>query len=135
MPHNTIVKRDALGKWLPGEVPNPGGRPKGISGYIKSITNDGKETVDFMLTIMHGKRVQGLNKDPSLYYRMDAAKWLFDKCFGSTPLITEEDMARGDVRRIVLIELEGKPADGTIRSQTTGQVVETEQLLQDPVQE
>lgn len=114
-------------KFRKGVSGNPGGRAKGIVSYIKSKTNNLKETVDFMVDVMKGEKISGLNRRPALFYRMDAAKWLFEKAVGKT-LFEEANEAGYDLRGMLLLEL-SKHADNG--HQTNGKIVEAEQPLQD----
>ena len=59
---------------------NPSGRPKGLANYVRETTNNGKEMVDLMISIMRGETVDGTR--PRLKDRMDAASWLSDRAFG-----------------------------------------------------
>jgi len=41
--------------WKKGDPsPNPGGRPKGLSAYIRERTLDGRDLVDFLLNVTKG---------------------------------------------------------------------------------
>jgi hypothetical protein len=64
--------------WLfkPGQSGNPGGRAKGLASLVREQTRDGAELVEFMLSVLRGK------KKAPLRLRMEAAAWLADRGFG-----------------------------------------------------
>ena len=59
---------------------NPSGRPRGLASYVRETTNNGKEMVDLMTSIMRGETIDGTA--PRIRDRMDAASWLADRAFG-----------------------------------------------------
>jgi len=61
----------------PGQSGNPGGRPKGLSRFIRDETMDGQELAAFVLAIFRGE-----NPDADLRDRIAAANWLADRGFG-----------------------------------------------------
>jgi hypothetical protein len=80
-----------------GNRANPGGRPKTVGGfvaYVKEQTNDGKEMVDLMVSVMRGEpqptvlktsptgEETVVLKTPSIETRMLASGWLADRAFG-----------------------------------------------------
>lgn len=72
MPQN----RDESGRFKPGTSGNPGGRPKGLRGYILERTQQGEELVDFMIQVFRG------DFSADLRMRAQAATWLTDRAFG-----------------------------------------------------
>ena len=52
----TVVGRP----FLPGQTGNPGGRPKGMSAYVRETTDGGREMVDLMVAIMRGETINGM---------------------------------------------------------------------------
>lgn len=67
---------------------NPGGRPKGLALYVRSITEDGREMADLMREIMlRTGEFEGGRID--LEVRMQAATWLADRGFGKPVQATE----------------------------------------------
>ncbi len=66
---------------MPGQSGNPGGRPRGLAALVREQTNDGKELVDLMLSILRGELVIDGN-EPTHRERMAAAEWLADRGFG-----------------------------------------------------
>lgn len=63
-----------------GQSGNPGGRPKGFGNYIREKTQDGKEIVDFFLSVFRGEEIA--HKKPKLPDRVNAGTWLADRGFG-----------------------------------------------------
>jgi hypothetical protein len=59
---------------------NPGGRPKGMSAYIRETTDGGREMVDLMVAVMRGETINGMK--PKVKDMTDAAAWLSDRGFG-----------------------------------------------------
>jgi hypothetical protein len=62
--------------FAPGNSANPGGRPKGLASLVREQTRDGAELVQFMLSVLRGR------KKAPLRSRMEAAAWLADRGFG-----------------------------------------------------
>lgn len=60
--------------WRKGQSGNPGGRPKGLSRYIREQTREGEELAEFVLSIFRTSK--------SGRERMEAASWLADRGFG-----------------------------------------------------
>ena len=71
------------GQFQPGHSGNPGGRPEGISKYVRGRTDGGTMLAEFMLEVMQGEHGANLRK------RMTAATWLVERGFGK-PRTTEE---------------------------------------------
>ena len=80
--------------WRKGQSGNPGGRPKGIASYVRKQTKDGKELVDFMLSILR-KSGEFEHGRLDLSVRMDAATWLAERGFGKVPQAHELTGAEG----------------------------------------
>ena len=72
----TVVGRP----FLPGQTGNPGGRPKGMSAYVRETTDGGREMVDLMVQVMRGETINGMK--PKIKDQMDAAGWLADRAIG-----------------------------------------------------
>jgi hypothetical protein len=75
--------------FAPGVSGNPGGRPKGLARYVRELVgDDGRRIADFMLSVLEdeGERTET---------RMEAARWLADRCFGKAtqPTRREVDVA------------------------------------------
>ena len=87
------------GRFLPGTVPNPGGRPKGFGAYIREQTDGGRELVDFALALVRGK------KKAPWRQRLEAFLWLSDHGWGR-PAMTVPDLPPGastlTIREVVL---------------------------------
>lgn len=65
-----------------GQSGNPGGRPKGFGDYIREQTCEGRELVDFALSVVRGEKQKGAKQPPGLLYRLEALKWLGDRGWG-----------------------------------------------------
>jgi hypothetical protein len=62
--------------FVPGMSGNPGGRPKGLAGYVRKLVGeDGRRVADFMLSVLEDERER-------TEVRMEAARWLADRGFG-----------------------------------------------------
>lgn len=116
---------------------NPSGRPKSLGPFIKGMTDGGKEMVLTMLAIMRGAKVPGAWGSPSYKDIQESAKWLYEQVFGKLPILGFSELEKGDIRRILLIEMEKKPigedttSEGRRGEVIPGQTVEAEQPLQD----
>ena len=86
-PESTMIARETDGRWTKGMSPNPGGRPKGLAGYIRACTDDGQDLVDFVLNVMRGAEIDG--DKPGLKLRMQAADWLSNRGFGKPSQFVE----------------------------------------------
>jgi hypothetical protein len=77
----------ALRPFAKGNKASPG-RPAGIAAYAKKQTKDGKELVDFMLSVL---RLSGEFEHARvpLLVRMEAVTWLADQAFGKPVQRTE----------------------------------------------
>jgi hypothetical protein len=81
MQENAENSTKTIGKpFAPGVSGNPGGRPRSMGGYIRSITSDGEEIVDLMVAVMRGETINGMK--PKIKDQMDAAGWLMDRGLG-----------------------------------------------------
>lgn len=67
------AERDDKGRFIKGH-PSNGGRPKGLAEYVRQQTKEGKELVEFYLTVFRD--------DKDMRLRMQAADWLADRGFG-----------------------------------------------------
>jgi hypothetical protein len=77
----------ALRPFAKGNKASPG-RPAGIAAYAKKQTKDGKELVDFMLSVLRRSGEFDGARIP-LLVRMEAATWLADQAFGKPVQRTE----------------------------------------------
>ena len=66
--------------FAPGVSGNPGGRPKGMSAYIRETSDGGREMVDLMVAVMRGETINGMK--PKIKDMIDASEWLTDRAFG-----------------------------------------------------
>ena len=83
MQENAENSTKTIGKpFAPGVSGNPGGRPRSMGGYIRSITSDGEEIVDLMVAVMRGETINGMK--PKIKDQMDAVSWLADRGFGKS---------------------------------------------------
>lgn len=103
----------------------PEGRPKGLVAYLKSKTNNAFEAADLVIKVMRGETLPGLNQPPGYFYRIDAAKYIIERSWGSkAPLITDSpEDGQYDIHQILLVHLQRNkdkpgmfsiPADQTI---------------------
>jgi hypothetical protein len=59
---------------------NPGGRPKGLSRYVRELVgDDGRRIADFMLGVLD-------DETERTETRMQAGQWLADRGFGKAPV-------------------------------------------------
>lgn len=79
-----IAKSRGNPAWQKGYCPNPGGRPKGLASRCREATKDGAILIDLMLRICKGELKRATVRD-----RIEAAKWLADRAFGTAPLIVQ----------------------------------------------
>lgn len=63
--------------YKPGQSGNPGGRPKGLSAYIREKTLEGHELADFLMGVMRGSTAFAKIAD-----RLKACEMLMDRAFG-----------------------------------------------------
>lgn len=63
----------------PGQTGNPGGRPrsKGLAEYVRSKTRNGKDLVEFWLSVIEGRQPRATMQD-----KLKAAEQLADRGFG-----------------------------------------------------
>jgi len=80
-PENKSHNKNPTGKggFKKGKSGNPGGRPKGMASYIRSITKDGKLMADFWLDVMLAR---GEFKGADTRDRLTATKELADRGVG-----------------------------------------------------
>jgi len=79
-------------RWQKGQSGNPSGRrDRGLVAYIKEQTGDGREIIDYVLSVLRDERA-------STRHRLQAAEWLSDRAFGrprqEVELRTDEDSER-----------------------------------------
>ena len=72
----------------PGQSGNPGGRPKGLSAYIREATSEGVELATIYLDVLRGTGQFEGARVP-LPIRLDAADWLANRGFGRPVQATE----------------------------------------------
>ena len=79
-PANRAIRGDEKTRFKPGQSGNPQGRPKAqFGGYIRDETREGKELVDFMLSVFRNSKIH-------VTIRMEALKWLTDRGWGKVAL-------------------------------------------------
>jgi hypothetical protein len=92
---------------------NPGGRPRGLTAYVRDNTDGGSEVVGLMVSVMRGDVIGG--QVPRIRDRMDAATWLADRAFGKAVAQVETksltvDMGLSGISTGELLELLHKTA-------------------------
>lgn len=108
------VKRVIGRPFLPGNVANPGGRPKGLAAYVREATQDGRSAVDLAVRIMAGdvSATSGSRMSISPELQLDAAKWLIDRGFGKSVSPVEiTGLDGGPIQRIDLTVLAATDLD------------------------
>lgn len=99
-------KPPAQTQFKPGQSGNPGGRPKGFAEYIRAETKEGKDLVDFALSVVRGEKQRGAKQPPGLLYRLEALKWLGDRGWGK-PLQAVTGAEGGPLEIVVRSYAEG----------------------------
>lgn len=98
MPKKQGPPRDANGKWLPGAVPNPAGRPRTDHSTVKALARGWTEdAVATLAEIMN-------NPKASHSSRVSAANALLDRGWGKPKVYEDEDlekMVRRQVRFVI----------------------------------
>lgn len=75
-------------QFKPGNNANPGGRPKGLSQFLRGQTKDGEELARWYLAIWRGEGEFAGARLP-LNIRMEAAEWIANRGFGKPVQATE----------------------------------------------
>ena len=78
-----------------GQSGNPGGRPKGMTAYVRETTDGGREMVDLMVGIMRGETINGMK--PKIKDMTDAAGWLMDRGFGKPVAMVDSRSMNVDI--------------------------------------
>lgn len=83
-------------QWKPGgPSPNPGGRPKGLSSYIREKTLDGRDLVDFLDSVMRG----GEKVFCKMSDRLKAVEMLL--AYGLWPKVGAVDPSGGEIKPLL----------------------------------
>lgn len=73
--------------WRPGQSGNPGGRPKGVAAYVRSLAGeDGKTIVDKVWAIMEKPVGKPHQRQKTV---LECAYWLADRGWGKAVLNVE----------------------------------------------
>lgn len=120
----------ATGKgWLPGQSGNPGGRPKGLTTFIREQTKDGQEIAEFLLSVMRGQDDRFFRPE----HMLKAAEMLLDRGGWAKapvvveasnkplPLLKKEDLTEDELREferfgLVLAAIRDRVAGGTLQA-------------------
>lgn len=86
--------------WKPGQSGNPGGRPKGLSGMIRDLTNDGTDIWRVVSEVLHGSHGAKARD------RLDAAQMLADRLYGRAVETAVQVRANIDATAATLPELD-----------------------------
>ena len=80
-PENRLATgRDNVGRFVEGVTGNPGGRPKGLAAYVRSLTGaDGEELVDRVWYLLNHPKGKGLQAQR---FQLECIQWLSDRGFG-----------------------------------------------------
>ena len=79
-PENRLaLGRDNGGRFIKGVTGNPGGRPKGLAGYVREETSDGQYLVDKVLYILEHPKGKGIQAQR---LQLECIQWLADRGFG-----------------------------------------------------
>ena len=90
MPQN----RAKNGQFLPGSLPNPGGRPKIPADVREAIRAACPEAVQFLIALVR-------NPKERTAYRLDAAKTLLDRGYGKPESMSKIELSGSNDRAIV----------------------------------
>ena len=83
-PENRLaVGRDNAGRFAKGVTGNPGGRPRGLAAYVRSLTDDGEALVDKVLYILEHPKGKGIQAQR---LQLEWIQWLADRGFGKAVL-------------------------------------------------
>ena len=110
-PENRLTTgRDNVGRFVKGVSGNLGGRPKGLSQYVREQTGDGKMLVDKVLHLLRHPRGKGIAAQK---FQLECIQWLADRGFGKAMQSVEHrgmmvhpwevfrDMSTEDLRTLV----------------------------------
>ena len=79
-PENRLsTGRDNAGRFVQGVTGNPGGRPRGLSAYVREQTSDGQALVDKVLYMLEHPKGKGIQAQR---LQLECIQWLADRGFG-----------------------------------------------------
>jgi len=104
------------------------GRPQGLVAYVKSKTRNAFEAADLMISVMRGEQLPGTPGPPGYFYRIDAAKYLIERAWGKTPMITNElQDGQYDIHKILFVHLQKHKSEPGMFDIPADQVINIEE--------
>ena len=88
-----------------------------LSTYVRQHTHEGQELVDFMLRVLRGEHVEGLDRVPRMRERLFAVEWLADRAFGKPKEhleVEDGDTGTREERLMLIAAIVGRSA-GKVR--------------------
>ena len=130
-----------LPKWQPGQTGNPGGRPKGVAAYVRTLTLDGTALIDKLWEILQNPTGKPYQRQKT---QLECIQLLLDRGFGKAVAVVEHggeikhtwDMLAGldleDIKALALAyralqEQKAQAIDGESRVLETSQGVSSSQ--------